>query len=119
MNLTLPNPQATLDILIKQGSDYPLTLELTDDSGVPLPLTGYTVAAVIRPAYGDPNITVAFTALVTIPLAGTISLSLTAAQTALLTFINSPHVYDVKMTSPGGVVTPLVGGLAVLIPGVS
>jgi hypothetical protein len=106
------------DICINRGFDWNLTLTWNDPDGNPYNLTGYTADMMIRPGYSDQTQLV-FATLSTeddppeIVLggeAGTISLSLTAAQTALIP--PGAAVYDLRMTSPVPYATKLLEGIA-------
>ena len=79
-------------------------------------MTGYSVAGQIRKTYDSTTYT-AFTASVSNATGGTISISLTATQTNALKA--GRYVYDVEITSSGGVVTRVLEGQVEVTPGVT
>lgn len=91
---------AQVDFTIQQGSNWSRTITLRNEDGTLFDLTGYAVRMQAREELSDtvtvisstatvPNITIA----ISIPL-GTVTLSMTAAQTAALLF-NSAR-YDIE-----------------------
>ena len=101
------------NITIDQGSSFTTTVNLTDESGNVLDLTGYSAESQIRRWYTS-NTAVNFT---TALANGVISLSLTANSTANLVY--GRYVYDVKLTDPANTVTRVVEGIVTVTPGVS
>ena len=89
------------DIVINQGTDVAIEIELVHDSGSAYDLTGRSIAAKMKRRYADsaddPN-TVAFNAVVaTPPTDGIVTLSLTNTQTDALT-TRGRYVYDVELS---------------------
>jgi len=101
---------AQYDLTIEQGATWTLELVWKDETGTPIPLTGYTAKLWIKSAYSS-------TAEVQLSEASGISIdgpngkltaTLTAAQTTALAA--GAYVYDLKLTSPGGIATRLLEG---------
>lgn len=92
-------------------------LEVVDSQGIAINLTGYTVISQLRKTYGSNTFTSFITQINSDPTTGKISISLSAAQTASLE--QGRYVYDVLITSTGGLSTRVVEGIATLTPGVS
>lgn len=89
------------DIIINQGADVTVELELIHDSGSAYDLTNKTVAAKMKRNFADsaddPD-TVTFSSLVmSPPTAGVITLSLTNTQTDTLK-TRGRYVYDVELS---------------------
>jgi len=105
------------NIFIDQGSDFINELEIVDSQGIAINLTGYTVISQLRKTYGSNTFTSFITQINSDPTTGKISISLSAAQTASLE--QGRYVYDVLITSTGGLSTRVVEGIATLTPGVS
>jgi len=105
------------NIFIDQGSDFINELEVVDSQGIAINLTGYTVISQLRKTYGSNTFTSFITQINSDPTTGKISISLSAAQTASLE--QGRYVYDVLITSTGGLSTRVVEGIATLTPGVS
>jgi len=103
------------NILIDQGTTFSTVINLTDDAGNPVDLTGYTGDSEIRKHYTSSN-----SQSFSISLGGnngTVTLSLTAGQTANLTA--GRYVYDVEVTSGANVVSRIVEGIVTVTPEVT
>ena len=104
------------NLVINTGTTFSqtFTLESADTFSV-MNLTGYTVSAQIR-KHASSSSKTDFTATIADP-AGIIKLDLTDTETASL----SPgrHVYDVVITSAGGVKTTVVEGSVLVREGVT
>ena len=104
------------NLTVDQGATFNAQIDITDDSGNAQNLTGYSVAGQIRKTYDSTTFT-AFSATVSNATGGTITISLTATQTNALAA--GRYVYDVEITSGGGVVTRVLEGQVEVTPGVT
>ena len=104
------------NIFIDQGTDFSITVDVTQADGAALNLTGYSAAAQIRKTYGSSNVSAVFTTSIS-AAAGQVTLSLTDTQTSGLTA--GRYVYDLNITSEAGVTTRVVEGQAIITPGVT
>ena len=104
------------NLTVDQGATFNAQIDVSDDGGNSQNLTGYSVAGQIRKTYDSTTYT-AFTASVSNATGGTISISLTATQTNALKA--GRYVYDVEITSSGGVVTRVLEGQVEVTPGVT
>jgi len=104
------------NLTVDQGTTFSANIDVSDESGNAQNLSGYTVAGQIRKTYDSTGYT-AFTATVTNAAQGTINISLTPAQTNA--FSAGRYVYDVEITSSGGVVTRVLEGQVEVTPGVT
>ena len=104
------------NIFIDQGTDFSITVDVTQADGAALNLTGYSAAAQIRTTYGSSNVSAVFTTSIS-AAAGQVTLSLTDTQTSGLTA--GRYVYDLNITSGAGVTTRVVEGQAIITPGVT
>jgi hypothetical protein len=104
------------NLTVDQGATFNAQIDITDDSGNAQNLTGYSVAGQIRKTYDSTTFT-AFSASVSNATGGTITISLTATQTNALAA--GRYVYDVEITSGGGVVTRVLEGQVEVTPGVT
>ena len=94
-------------LVIDQGTTYSTDLNLTDDNGDPLILTGYTANSVIKKWYTSSNSIAFNTAINT--TSGVITLSLTSNVTANM--VPGRYVYDVNITETNtGTVSRIVEG---------
>ena len=104
------------NLTVDQGATFNAEIDITDDSVNAQNLTGYSVAGQIRKTYDSTTFT-AFSASVSNATGGTITISLTATQTNALAA--GRYVYDVEITSGGGVVTRVLEGQVEVTPGVT
>lgn len=103
-----------VNLVIDQGTTFTTTLTVNDDAGNPINLSTYTTAGQIRKHYTSSN-SVSFTA--TANSSGVITLSLTANATSNLTA--GRYVYDIELTTAGGVVSRIVEGIVTITPQVT
>jgi hypothetical protein len=117
------------DLYIEQGATFPsLLLELTDDAGDPLDLTGATAVAEIKTSHSASTATASFTITFGDPRTdGELTLSMPAADTAEIPVARSKgaqatttrYVYDLKLTQGDGTVLRLLEGVVTVSPEVS
>ena len=98
-----------LNILVEQGATFARTLTIESTPGVPLNLTGYTFAGVMKRNFTDANAAATFGLTVANVSLGTVNWTLTSTQTGNL--VAQIHRYDIEMTS-GSTVTRLLEGEA-------
>jgi hypothetical protein len=104
------------NLVIDQGATYEVTLDLTDENGDILNLAGYTANSQMRKWYTSSN-SISFSSSVN-TVAGTITLSLTAGQTANLTA--GRYVYDVEVTEAvGNTTSRIIEGIVTVTPNVT
>ena len=99
-------------LVVDQGTDFVANVELEDNSGSLMDLTGYTVAAQMRKNYTS-SAAVTFAATHNAS-GGTIFLTLTNTQTAAIE--PGRYLYDVEITSVGGTKTRVVEGIVTVTP---
>ena len=108
---------AEYELKIRQGKTLSLEITWSDEDGAVVALSGYSARLQIR----ETLVATAFLVEMTdenggIALADTapnITLSLSATATAAMTWKRG--VYDLEVESPGGFVTPLLEGPAILV----
>lgn len=117
------------DINLEQGASFDLSLELKDPEGTPINLTGYTFKAQGRNSPSSNNVAAEFTvtALDQTTDPGKFKMSLSAAQSAKIQLSadslsgvghrKTSLVYDLIMTSPGGLVDRVIEGTMFVSPG--
>ena len=106
------------NIFIDQGADFAITVNVADVDGTTLDLASYTAAAQMRKTYESSNTSGTFTTSISSPTTdGQVTLSMTDTVTTAL----SPgrYVYDLVVTSGGGLKTRVVEGQAIVTPGVT
>lgn len=94
------------NIYIDQGTTFSLSLVVNDQNGDPKDLSDYTVAAQMRKSYYT-NTSISFTAAVSLPLDGEVTISLTAVQTSAIKA--GRYVYDIEITGDGETLRVLEG----------
>jgi len=94
------------NIFIDQGTTFSLSLAVNDQNGDLKDLTGYTVAAQMRRSYYT-NTSINFTAAVSLPEDGEVTISLTAVQTSAIKA--GRYVYDIEITGDGETLRVLEG----------
>ena len=94
------------NIFIDQGTTFSLSLAVNDQNGDLKDLTGYTVAAQMRRSYYTTTST-NFTAAVSLPEDGEVTISLTAVQTSAIKA--GRYVYDIEITGEGETLRVLEG----------
>jgi len=104
------------NLYIDQGTDFSITVDVTDSAGDILELSDYTAAAQIRKTYSSSTVSATFATSIA-ELAGQVTISLTDTQTAALEA--GRYVYDLNITSAAGVVTRVIEGQAIITPGVT
>ena len=94
------------NIYIDQGTTFSLSIGVNDQNGDPKDLTDYTAAAQMRRSYYT-NTSIDFTAEVSLPLDGEVTISLTAEQTTAIKA--GRYVYDIEIESEEETVRVLEG----------
>jgi len=104
------------EILIEQGATFSTTINVEDVNGLAINLYAYSASSQMRKSYYSSSSTV-IKSDITGTSNGEITLSMTAANTSLL----SPgrYVYDLKITSPTNIVTRVVEGIVTVLPSVT
>ena len=103
------------NITVDQGADFETIINVTDDNGDIIDLTGYTANAQMRKHYTSSNAT-NFTVSVSAGN-GTVTLALNANTSASLAA--GRYVYDCELRSGANVVTRLVEGIVTVTPQVT
>ena len=103
------------NLVIDQGSTYSTVLTLTDEYGDSLLLNGMVANSQMRKSYTSSNATTFSTSIDT--QTGTITLSLSAAQTGAL--VAGRYVYDVVIKNNSDVRTRVLEGIVNILPQVT
>lgn len=104
-----------VNLVVDQGTTFETTINLTDDDGDLVNLTGYSGAGQVRKHYTSSNAT-----NMTITLGGangTVTMGMSANTTASLT--SGRYVYDVELTDPSGDVSRIFEGIITVTPQVT
>jgi hypothetical protein len=103
------------NLVIDQGSDYSVVLDLTDENGDIIELSGYVANSQIRKWYTSSTPAATFTTSINAS-SGELQLSLTANQTSNL--VAGRYVYDVELNS-SGIISRIVEGIVTVTPQVT
>ena len=104
-----------VNILIDQGTDFTTSVNLTDNSGGQLDLTGMSAASQIRKKHSSSNATSFTTALEN--NTGTLTLSLNNSVTSSLSA--GRYVYDVELTDSASIKSRILEGIVTITPEVT
>lgn len=104
------------EIVIEQGATFSSIITVEDTNGDAVNLYSYTSESQMRKSYYS-STSYTITSEVTGTANGEITISMTAANSALLSA--GRYVYDVKITSPTDVVTRVVEGIVTVLPSVT
>jgi hypothetical protein len=104
------------DIVIDQGADFSIQLDLAND-GSAVDLTGYSARAQLRSTPTSDTIAASFTINFTDRANGQLKMEMPNATTAGLS--SGKYYYDLESVSGGGVVTRLLQGVARVTPNVT
>lgn len=109
------------NIIIEQGATFSRVLTWRDAQGALIDLSGYTARMQARAGHTAQSVLVSLTTengrIALGGAAGTVTLTIAAADTALLP--SGSYVYDLELVSAGGVVTRLLEGCCQVSPEVT
>jgi hypothetical protein len=103
------------NLVIDQGTTYSTDINLTDENGDPLNLSGYSANSQIRKHYTSSN-SVVFSTTIN-ATAGVITLALSANQTSNI--VSGRYVYDIELTDASNSVSRIVEGIVTVTPQVT
>lgn len=106
----------TINIVIEQGSDFSATFRIKNADNSYLNLIGFTAESKMKKSYYTSS-SVPLNISFTDRAGGVITLSLPKSVTSTLG--PKRYVYDIKLTSPGGITTRVIEGIATVTPGVT
>ena len=104
------------NLFVDQGSDFTITVSLTDAADSALNLSNNTFLAQVRKSHGSNTVKSTF-ATANDGVGGNLTLTLTDVQTAALA--PGRQVYDIILTDPSGIKERVVEGMALIRDGVT
>lgn len=104
------------EITIEQGATFSTKVNVEDAYGNPANLTGYAASSMMRKSYYS-STSYNIASSVTGTANGEITLSISSANTALLT--PGRYVYDLIVNNGANTVTRVVEGIATVLPSVT
>ena len=109
------------NLVIDANADYSSTVTISsiasDGTETPFDLTGYSVTASIRKTFASATATAMSITVDPDPATGSVTVGLTDVQTGTLD--RGRYVWDMVVTSAGGLITRVVQGLATVNPSVT
>lgn len=103
---------AEQNIVITRGDTVAVVVIMTSDGTTPINITGRTYTSQVRVQAASPSALLTMTCAVTNGAAGQVTLSLTAAQTAVVD--PGEYVWDLQENAGGTISTPLSGAFVIL-----
>ncbi len=107
---------AYTELTIEQRATFSTKINVEDIYGSPINLSSYTTGSMMRKSYYS-NTSYTISTSISDAANGEITLSMTAANTALLT--SGRYVYDVIIESSSNTVTRVIEGIATVLPSVT
>jgi hypothetical protein len=104
------------NIVIEQGTDFSLEVNVGQANGAAFDLTNYTAAAKLKKHWSS-SISYPITALVSDAIGGEVTIS--ANNTVSGNIVPSRYYYSIEVTSNTGTVTRVVEGIATVTPGIT
>jgi hypothetical protein len=104
------------EITIEQGASFSTTVNVEDVYNNPVNLTGYTASSMMRKSYYS-NTSYPINAEITNVSSGEITLSVSAANTSILT--PGRYVYDLLIDNGMETITRVVEGIVTVLPSVT
>lgn len=104
------------NLVIEQGTDFSLEVNVSQSNGAAFNLTNYTAASKLKKHWSS-SVSYSITALVTDPAGGEITISANNAVSGNI--VPGRYYYDIEVTSNTGSVTRVVEGIATVTPGIT
>ena len=101
------------NLVVDQGTTFSSIITVTDQTGTPLNITGYTVKSQFRKSYQSSS-AVNFTASIYDAVAGQVRLQLNPSDTTDIQA--GRYLYDIELTSPIGDKFRALEGLVIVTP---
>lgn len=106
-----------VELDLDQGTDLSYNLDLTQDDGSPLNVTGYTFSSSIRKSYYSENVTANLTVTVANSVGGNVLLTMNSAVSANIKA--GRYLFDVKQKDAANVTTRIIEGIITVLPQVT
>lgn len=106
-----------VELDLDQGTDLSYNLDLTQDDGSPLNVTGFIFSSSIRKSYYSTTVTANLTVTVANSVAGNVLLSMNSATSANIKA--GRYLFDVKQKDAANVTTRIIEGIITVLPQVT
>ena len=101
------------NLYVDQGAFFRTYVTVSGTNGVPLDLTGFTVASQMRKSYQS-STAYNFTAAISNPINGRVQIELDSAHSRVIP--PGRYLYDIRVTNPSGESTRVVEGIVTINP---
>lgn len=109
---------AYVELYMDKGADFRNVINITDDlTNAPVNITEYNITSQMRRSYYSANATANITCTITNPANGEITMSMTAANTALIK--DGRYLFDMKVTDGYGNISRVLEGIITVTPRVT
>jgi len=106
-----------IELDLDQGTDLSYNLDLTQDDGSPLDVTGYIFTSSIRKSYYSANATANLVVTIVDAANGNVTLTMNAATTTNIKA--GRYLFDVKQKDTANLSTRIVEGIITVLPQVT
>jgi uncharacterized membrane protein len=106
-----------VELDLDQGTDLSYNLDLTQDDGSPLNITGYIFTSSIRKSYYSANVTANLTVTIVSAANGNVTLTMNSATTSNIKA--GRYLFDVKQKDTANLTTRIVEGIITVLPQVT
>lgn len=103
-----------LELTCDQGSDFNISLDLTNDDGSAINVTNFLFSSSIRKSYYSANVTANLTVSIADAANGNVILAMNAATTSNIK--PGRYLYDIKMVRNNNTVARVVEGIITVTP---
>lgn len=103
-----------VELFCDQGTDFSYQLDLSNDDGTPLDVTGYTFKSSVRKSYYSSGVTANLTVTILSAANGNVQLSMNSSTTANIKA--GRYLYDVKMVDSANVTSRVIEGIITIYP---
>lgn len=106
-----------VELDLDQGTDLSYNLDLTQDDGSPLNVTGFAFSSSIRKSYYSSNVTANLTVTIANSVGGNVLLTMNSATSANIKA--GRYLFDVKQKDTANVTTRIIEGIITVLPQVT
>jgi len=103
-----------VELSCDQGTDFKVTLDLTDSDESLMNIASYSFASTMRKSYYSRAATANLTVTIADAANGSVALSMNAAVTANIP--SGRYLYDIKMTDPYNIKSRVIEGIITVFP---
>jgi hypothetical protein len=106
-----------VELYLDQGTDFSFDLDLTNDDGSPIDVTGYSFSSSIRKSYYSSSVTANLAVAIANAVSGNVVFSMNSATSANIKA--GRYLFDVKSIDAANATSRLVEGIITVNPQVT